>query len=146
MSFRAPLLHWPYQLETPVRAAQIVDDHQRITRYLEVTRLLDRIDFLLDGPVAVANNLWYEFSPVTESIVYEIRVHAKGAGTSLTLRYRVNGVTADTITTTVGSVVRKTPSPQQLVSPLDKISVDCTAVSGSWTEVTFTIVMEPRYV
>lgn len=149
--FRAPQVNWPHTMnkEKDIPLPQVVQDHKDMARYAEVTRMLDRMDFLL-GPgtnVTVANNLYWEFTPITDSIIFEMRVHAKTGGASITLRLRVNGTLVDTITSTTPTVVvRKTPVLQQKVSPSDLFSVDCTAVTGAWQFVTFTVVLEPRYV
>lgn len=152
MSLQLPQLRWPFfwrEIPEQVRSA-ILADHRAGSVYAEVTRNLDRVDFLLDdaGGLSVANNVWYEFSPEIESVVYEIKAHSKSPGAgNLTLQLAINGTVLDSVTITGGSsaVVRVTPAIQQLVNPDDKLSVNVSAASGTWRWVTFTAILEPRY-
>jgi hypothetical protein len=134
-------------------AQQAQQDSHAQRRYMEVTRFLDRLDFLLGlgVDVAVANNQWFEFSPIQYSILYGLKAHARvvGAGT-LTLRLRINGVTYDTISLTnagAGAVVEVDPANQLQLDPkVDKLGVDCTVAGAGWQYVTFTVILEPRLI
>ena len=150
MPFRAPALRWPFDAEKwgRLRAADVISDHAILQSYCEITRLLDRLDFLLGEGVniSVADNLYWELAPVTDSVIYSIQAHAKSPGAGdLILRIRINGVVESSYTLPGGSGAVNVFTPAQTkVSPTDKISIDCTSVSGNWQWVTFTVVLEPR--
>ena len=152
MSLKVPQLRWPFfwkEIPEQVRST-ILADYRTTSVFAEVTRNLDRIDFLLDesGGLTVANNKWFEFSPIIESIVYELKAHSKSPGAgAITIQLAINGTVLAGVTIPGGSsaVVRVTPSVQQLVNPDDKLSVNVSAASGTWRWVTFTAILEPRY-
>lgn len=150
--FQAPRAQWPQRNEEKQRLLQALQDDLALRRYAEVTRRLDRVDFHLgDGAdVIVGNDIWWHFSPVDFSILYELRAEAKiaGGGGPLTLRARVSGAVYDLVTLPAGNgaVVRVTPASQILLTPTDILAVDCTAAAAGWQFVTFTMIMEPRFI
>ncbi len=140
---------WPYTtLDFEAAKPVAAKDHKILQEFLQVIRGLDRIDFLIETP-GVANNVWFEFSPAVDSIVFELKAHAKAAGVgTLTAELAINGTVLDSITLAGGStaVSSKHPAEQIKVYPTDKLSLNLTAVNGAWGFLTFTVILEPRIV
>lgn len=142
-------VRWPYVVLELSQTAQVVDDDERRIRHIIMISYRDLLNFDVDIPagIVVANNIVNERVPcVPHGLIVQLKAHSKAPGAgNITFRVNNNGAVVGTITIPGGSTNVVTSIPTTNLSTLEtsRISLDCTAVSGTWELVLVSVVIDP---
>lgn len=142
-------LRWPSSVLEPTQAAKVLDDDERRLRHMLMVSYRDLLNFdvVNTGGITVANNITNERVPCApHGLIVEIKAHSKAPGAgNITLRVNNDGNVVGSITIPGGSssVVKAYPTTYLQTLDTSRISVDCTAVSGTWEIILLSVVIDP---
>jgi hypothetical protein len=149
MPLEPPKTRWTASVKEISSQGQFVDDEQRNIRHTIIGYYRDVLNFDCGRGVdiTVANNIAAERVPVNPHgfIVY-LKAHSKSPGAGdITLRVNNDASIVGTITIPGGStsVVIVVPIAFLRTTEISRISVDCTAVAGSWQWVLVSVIIDP---